>query len=92
MPENLGAVLDLNTVYSSAVDFQDNFFGGVAIRYKNFPAADETIDYAIISMTNGKSYFVFTNSRESMYSVIDNFITFILPFLGSSLPPAPLSP
>lgn len=89
MPENLGTVLNLNTSNPQAADFQDNFFGGAAIRYKNFPAPDETIDYAVISGTNGKKYFVFTNSRESMYSVIDNLNVLLLPFMQSFPPPTP---
>ena len=54
-----------------AVDFMDNFYRGVGIRYKNFPYADTSIDYAIVNAPNGKNYLVITGSRESMFAAID---------------------
>ena len=52
-------------------EFLDNVYREVNIRYKNFPYADRSIDYAIVSALNGKNYLVITNSREAMFSAID---------------------
>lgn len=52
-------------------EFLDNTYRGVAIKYKNFPYSDKSIDYAIVAALNGKNYFVLTASREAMYATID---------------------
>lgn len=92
MADNVKVILNLNIATPQTADFQDNIYKDVAMRYKNFPFPDETIDYAVISGTNGKKYFVFVNSREGIYSVIDKFDSLILPFLKSSTLPPPLTP
>ena len=51
--------------------FLDNYYQGTPIRYNNFPYSDRSIDYAVVSASNGKTYLVISNSRESMYSAID---------------------
>lgn len=52
--------------------FLDNIYGGADIRYRNFPFADSSIDYAIVNLPKfNLNYFVITNSRESAYSAID---------------------
>lgn len=51
--------------------FLDNLYRTVAIRYKNFPYPDMTVDYTVIRAFNGKSYFILSNSRESMYAILD---------------------
>ena len=40
------------------------------IRYANFPNPDRSIDYAVVSAKNGKSYLVISGSRESMLATI----------------------
>ena len=52
-------------------EFFDNNYNGVSIRYKNFSYADKSIDYAVVTASNGKSYLVISGSRESMYATID---------------------
>lgn len=51
--------------------FLETFYGDSVVRYINFPYPDKTIDYAIIKAKNRGKYFVITNSRESMFSLID---------------------
>ena len=52
-------------------EFLDTNYNGVSIRYKNFPYADKSVDYAIVTALNGKNYLVITGSREAMYGSID---------------------
>ena len=61
----------LNPVKAASTTFLDNVYNGVAIRYRNFPGPNETIDYAIVTASNGEAYLVLANSREHIYSVID---------------------
>ncbi len=61
--------LDLTTQLDP--NFLDNTHQGSAIRYRNFPWADKSIDYGIISAVNGKAYLVIAGSRESMFASID---------------------
>ena len=58
--------------------FLDSYYQGVAIRYKNFPNPDKSLDYAVVSASNGKLYLVFASSRESMFRAIDQLISFQL--------------
>ena len=52
--------------------FLDNIYSGTNVRYRNFPYADSSIDYAIVSLPEfNADYFILTSSRESIYSVID---------------------
>jgi len=54
--------------------FRDNSYQGVAIRFKNFPNPDRSIDYAVMS-SNGKTYLVLAGSREAMFAAIDAFMS-----------------
>lgn len=54
--------------------FNDSFYQGVGIRYKNYPYPDKSIDYAILSASNGKYYLVLGSSRESTFAAIDRLL------------------
>lgn len=75
LSSDLKVLFSLGTANKSNPGFLDNFYRGVNIRYSNFPYPDKTIDYAIVSAQNGKTYFVVTNSRESIISAIDKLVT-----------------
>lgn len=69
---DLKGLFNLLMEKAASETFLDNTYRDISIRYRNFPFADNTIDYAIIPATNQFSgFFVLTNSRESIYSVID---------------------
>lgn len=59
-----------DTSKEESVKFLDNTYRGVAIRYKNFPFPDVTVDYSIIEVA-GQSYLVVAGSREAMYAALD---------------------
>lgn len=71
MPTDLSVILQLDTKKQMSVDFADNSYRGAGIRFNNYPYADKSIDYTVITATNGKSYIVIGNSREAVYLVID---------------------
>lgn len=72
MEDNLKDLFGFNPQKIASEAFLDNFYNGTQIRYKNFPYADSTIDYAILNLAEFNSnYFIITNSRESIYSAID---------------------
>jgi hypothetical protein len=62
-----------DTSKEASINFLDNTYRGVDIRYKNFPFPDTTVDYAIVPAA-GQNYLVITGSREAMYAVIDNLL------------------
>lgn len=69
---DLKGLFNLLMEKAASETFLDNTYQGISIRYRNFPFADNTIDYAIIPATDQfPGFFVLTNSRESIYSVID---------------------
>ncbi len=68
MPNNLKDIFDLDISKQASLNFLDNKYQGIDIRYKNFPLPDRSIDYAVITSFTGRYYLLMTNSRESMYS------------------------
>ena len=62
----------LDSKKATSETFLDNIYGGTDIRYRNFPFADRTIDYAVVNLTKfNADYFVLAGSREGIYSAID---------------------
>ena len=53
-----------------SVNFLENIYRGVSIKYKNFPFPDTTIDYTVVESA-GQSYLVIAGSREAMFTAID---------------------
>ena len=65
-------IFDLDPKKATSQTFLDNIYGGSDIRYRNFPYADNSIDYTFVDLPQyNTSYFVITNSRESIYSAVD---------------------
>lgn len=66
---------DLNPLFSLKLQkdaqFMDNTYAGVSIRYINGRNPDVSIDYAVITASNNKSYLVIAGSREAIYGAID---------------------
>ena len=72
MTNDLKNLFNLNAAKAASQMFLDNIYGGADIRYRNFPFADSSIDYAIVNLPRfNLNYFVITNSRESAYSAVD---------------------
>ncbi|GEM_PF-2752576 len=71
LSSDLNALFALGKTSKVQTGFLDNLYRGVSIRYRNFPYADMSIDYSFVPASNGKNYFVVTNSREAMYATID---------------------
>lgn len=69
--ETISNLWDIDKSKQGSSTFLGNTYRGVGVRYKNFPFADRSIDYAIVDAFNDKTYFVIGNSRESVYSTID---------------------
>ena len=55
-------------------DFTDATYRQVPVRYRNFPYADLSIDWAIVPASNNKNYLVITGSRESMFFTVDQLL------------------
>ncbi len=58
---------------SGQPEWHDSDYRGIQIRYANFPLADQTVDYVIIS---GDNLLLVATSRESMYGLIDAALTY----------------
>jgi hypothetical protein len=71
MAQDLKGLLLFDPAKAASVTFLDNIYQGTAIRYRNFPDPNLTIDHAIVTARNGEKYLVVTNSREHIYSIID---------------------
>jgi hypothetical protein len=88
MPTNFKTLFNFDPKKASSKVFLDNNYQNAQIRYQNFPTPSLTIDYSVVSNTSGKTYLIFTNSREHMYSIIDK-IRLISPILSTVLPSQP---
>ncbi|MEK7121347.1 MAG: hypothetical protein AAB857_01415 [Patescibacteria group bacterium] len=76
LSSDLKTLFSLGTANKNQPGFLDNSYRGASIRYRNFPYADKTIDYAIVSAFNGKTYFVVADSKEAIFAVIDKLVNF----------------
>jgi hypothetical protein len=54
--------------------FMEGSYKTARIRYLNYPFAHSSIDYAIVTASNGKRYLVMTTSRQSMFGIIDTLL------------------
>ncbi|OGN08869.1 MAG: hypothetical protein A3J46_03185 [Candidatus Yanofskybacteria bacterium RIFCSPHIGHO2_02_FULL_41_11] len=63
-------LLVADTSKEAGIDFLDNVYREVSIRYRNFPFPDITVDYAAVN-SSGQNYLVISGSREAIYSAID---------------------
>ena len=72
MSDDLSQVFGYDTaqVEADAV-FHDATRGATSISYQNYPYADSSLDWAIVTASNGKSYLVIAGSRQSMFAAID---------------------
>lgn len=67
----LANLFKLDSTKAATVGFLDNIYNGTAIRYRNFPDPNLTIDFSVIQTKNGESYLIMVNSREHIYKIID---------------------
>lgn len=68
---NLKDLFGLDVNKAASIDFLDNTYQGIGVRYRNFPDPLKTIDYSVVTTKTGSSYLVFANSREHIYAIID---------------------
>jgi len=71
LSNDLKVLFSLGKSNKDQTSFTNNSYRNTNIRFWNFPYADRTIDYSIVVASNGKTYFVVTNSREAMFGTID---------------------
>ena len=74
MSSNLKTLLQINIAKAASVKFLDGQYHNVVIRYRNFPDAWKTIDYAIVTMPNQEPYFIVTNTRDHIFGIIDKAV------------------
>lgn len=70
------ADLFLGYDFSKAIvfGFSDGVYRDFPVRYWNFPYADRSIDYAVVTASNNKSYLILSGSRESAFFAIDQLM------------------
>lgn len=78
MPQNMKDLLKLNLAKSASKVFLTNTYQGVPLRYRNFPDALNTLDYATVSSPAGESFLVVTNTRDHMFGIVDRALGIIL--------------
>ncbi len=69
----LAKLFELNKTKAASPDFLTNIYQSSTVKYRNFPYADRSIDYTLITGKNNKSYFIISNSREAIYTALDKF-------------------
>ena len=74
MPTAFKTLFKINPARTASQTFLGNTYQGVPLRYRNFPDALSSIDYALITMPNSDVYLVLTNSRDLMFGVVDRVL------------------
>lgn len=54
--------------------FNSGIYREIPVRYWNFPYADRSIDYAIVTASNNKNYLILSGSREAAFFAIDQLM------------------
>lgn len=54
--------------------FGSGTYRQIPVRYRNFPYADLSADWAVMLASNGKNYLIISASRESMFFAIDQLM------------------
>jgi hypothetical protein len=54
--------------------FSDGTYRQIPVRYQNYPYADKSLDYGVVSATNNKSYLVIAASRQALFFAIDQLM------------------
>jgi hypothetical protein len=54
--------------------FSDAAYRQIPLRYRNYPYADTSIDWGIVSASNGANYLVISGSRQSIFFAIDQLL------------------
>ena len=71
MSSDLAGFLGYDTAHSSTTAFSDGTYRQFSIRYRNFPYPDHSIDWSIVTGSNGTTYLVIAGSRQGMFAAID---------------------
>lgn len=71
MTTDLAGFLGYDSTHPAATGFLDGTHNQASVRYLNFPYPDHSIDWGIVTGSNGQSYLVIAGSRQSMSAVID---------------------
>ena len=58
----------------SGANFSSGVYRQIPVRYQNYPYADKSLDYAIVTASNNTNYLVLASSRESLFFVIDQLM------------------
>ncbi|MEK7615917.1 MAG: hypothetical protein AAB420_01780 [Patescibacteria group bacterium] len=78
MARDLKTFFQLNTQRSASEGFLSNTYQNTVIRYRNFPDAFNSLDYAIVTMPDGDQYLLMTNTRDHMFAIIDRVLGVVL--------------
>jgi hypothetical protein len=74
MVESLRYAFDYDPADSLVQTFSDGAYRQVPLRYQNFPYADRSIDWGIITASNGQNYLVLSNSRQAFFYAYDQLL------------------
>ena len=78
MAQDVASFLKIDPKRATSRTFASNLYQGVTVKYRNFPDAFNSVDYAIVNLPDDSSYLVVTNSRDHMFAVIDRAVGVVL--------------
>jgi hypothetical protein len=73
-PMQLKNLFAIDPTRASSDTFVEVVYGNIPVRFKNFPDPLQTIDYAIVALSNGEQYLLVTNTKNHILSLIDALI------------------
>jgi len=72
--QQIAPLFAVDTTKAIVDGFSSGTYRSVPVRYWNFPYADQSIDYAIVTASNNKNYLVIAGSREAAFFAIDQLM------------------
>ena len=70
----VSALFQVDVTKALVNSFSAGTYRSFSVRYWNFPYADRSLDWSVITASNNKSYLIISGSRESMFFAIDQLM------------------
>lgn len=74
MASTLAGLFAYDPLKAAVPTFSSGVYRQIPVRYQNFPYADVSLDWSILTASNNKSYLIIAGSREAAFLAIDQLL------------------
>jgi hypothetical protein len=74
LAQQLAQLFEVDATKSIVTGFSTGTYRNIPVHYWNFPYADRSIEWAVMTASNNKNYLLLAGSREAMFFAIDQLM------------------